>query len=181
MHRIESYIRLALIFIIIIGILYLPILMILKKKGKSVMRQLGYIGLFTSLFLVIFATILFTPITFQPEKYILNLKPFNWLGTVGSFEQLVVEKVPNIMLFIPIGFFIPVVLRNKRKLYKTLAISFVITFGVECFQYFIGRSSDIDDIITNLTGAIIGYSLFKIAYYLFKEKNWWNKLIGKEN
>lgn len=35
MHRIEAYTRLAIIFIIIITILYLPILLILKKKRKN--------------------------------------------------------------------------------------------------------------------------------------------------
>lgn len=180
MHRIEAYLRLALIFMIGISILYLPILLILKKKGKNIIRQLSYIGLFGTLFLIIFATILFVPITFQPENHILNMKPFNWIGTIDSFQQFVVEKVPNIMLFMPLGFFIPIVFKNKRKLYKTVFISFSITFGVEIFQYFIGRSSDIDDIITNLFGAMIGYFIFKIFHQFLKQKNWWNKLIGNQ-
>lgn len=178
MHRIEAYIRLALIFIVIISVLYLPILVYLKKKGKSVIRQLGYIGLICSIFLIIFATILFVPITFHPEEYILNIKPFNWIGNIDSFQQVLVEKVPNIMLFIPLGFFIPIVLKNKRKLYKTTLIAFGITFSVEFFQYFIGRSSDIDDIITNLLGAIIGYAIFKILNHFLEQKKWWKKLIG---
>lgn len=180
MHRIEAYIRLALLFIIAISILYLPLLVILKKKGKSAIRQISYIGLFCSVFLILFATILFVPITFQPENYILNIKPFNWIGTVNSFEQFVVEKVPNIMLFIPLGFFIPTVLIKKRKFYQVILISFAMTFSVEFFQYFIGRSSDIDDIITNLLGAMIGYAIFKIGYTFFKKINWWNRLIGNK-
>lgn len=179
MHRIEAYIRLAILFIIIISILYLPILFTLKKKGKSILRQLSYIGLICSVFLIIFATILFVPITFQPERYILNLQPFSWLGSTESFGQLIVEKIPNIMLFIPLGFFIPSVLESKRKLYKTSLLSFGLTFGVEFFQYFIGRSADIDDVITNLLGAVIGYSIFKIFYYLFAKKKWWNQFVGK--
>lgn len=178
LHRIEAYIRLALIFIIMISILYLPILIYLKKKGRSVIRQVSYIGLICSVFLIIFATILFVPITFQPEEYILNIKPFNWIGTTDSLQQVVVEKVPNIMLFIPLGFFMPVVLKNKRKLYKMALISFAITFSVEFFQYFIGRSSDIDDIITNLLGAIIGYIIFKMLDSFLQQKKWWNKFIG---
>lgn len=177
LHRIEAYVRLALIFIVIISILYLPILVILKKKGKSVIRQLSYIGLICSIFLIIFATILFVPITFQPEAYILNIQPFNWIGGTDSFQQVVVEKVPNIMLFIPLGFFIPIVLKSKRKLYKTSLICFCVTFGVEFFQYFIGRSSDIDDIITNLLGAIIGYMIFKACNYFLEHKKWWNEFI----
>lgn len=179
MHRIEAYIRLALIFIVIISILYLPILLHLKKKGKSVIRQLSYIGLICSIFLIIFATILFVPITFQPEEYILNIKPFNWVGNIDSFQQFVVEKVPNIVLFVPLGFFIPIVLKNKRKLYKTTLIALGITFSVEFVQYFIGRSSDIDDIITNLLGAIIGYTVFKVLNTFLKEKKCWKKFTEK--
>lgn len=56
MHRIETYIRLGLIFVVII---YLPILFKLKKKGISPTRQVSYIGLVCSIFLIVFATMLF--------------------------------------------------------------------------------------------------------------------------
>ena len=46
MHRIEAYTRLAINFIIIITILYLPILLILRKKRKNIIRQLGKLGLY---------------------------------------------------------------------------------------------------------------------------------------
>ena len=75
-------------------------------------------------------------------------------------DELLVEKIPNILLFIPLGFFIPMVYEKMRFLHKTLWISFLITFSVEFIQFFIGRSSDIDDIITNLFGAMIGYGVF---------------------
>lgn len=82
------------------------------------------------------------------------------------------------MLFIPLGLFIPIVLKNKRKVYKTAIITLGITFSVEFFQYFIGRSSDIDDIITNFLGAIIGYTIFKLLNNLLKQEKWWNEFIG---
>ena len=53
MHRIEAYIRLGLIFVVIISILYLPILFKLKKKGISPTRQVSYIGLVCSIFLIL--------------------------------------------------------------------------------------------------------------------------------
>ena len=44
MHRIEAYTRLAIIFIIIITILYLPILLILrKKKYNKTIRKIRFI------------------------------------------------------------------------------------------------------------------------------------------
>lgn len=178
MHRIEAYIRLALIFIAIISILYLPILIKLKNKGISPIRQISYIGLFCSIFLIIFATILFTPITFEPENHFLNLVPFNWI-IENDFEQFIVEKLPNILLFISLGLFIPVVFKSKRRFLKTLLITFIITFEIEFFQYFIGRLSDIDDIIMNLTGGAIGYLIFTIMNKIFKNTKFWNKCIAE--
>ena len=174
MHRIEAYIRLAIIFIMIITILYFPVLMILKKRGKNIIRQLGNLGLCCSIFLIIFATILFIPITFHPEQYVINLVPFNW---EDDTNQVIVEVIPNIMMFVPLGFFIPVIFKNKRKLCKTIVMVFLLTFSIEFFQYFIGRSADINDIITNLLGGIIGYCIFKICNIIFIKKKWWNKLI----
>lgn len=178
MHRIEAYVRLAVIFIVIIGVCYLPVLLALKKRGKCVIRQMGFMGLFCAVFLIVFATILFVPITLHPAQYILNLKPFGWVGTVGSVQQFVVEKIPNVMLFVPLGFFVPVVFSGKRKLYKTALVAFVITFCVEFVQYFIGRSADIDDIITNLFGAVIGYIIFKLLDKLNGKRKWWNRFLG---
>lgn len=180
MHRIEAYIRLAIIFIIFISILYLPLLFILKKKGKSPIRQLSYIGIFCSFFLIIFATILFVPISFHPEEYILNLNPFNWLENTNSVQQFIVEKIPNIILFVPLGFFVPTVFKKQRKLYKTVLISFSITFSVEFIQYFIGRSTDIVDILTNLLGAIIGYTIYKLLDNLCKSNLFWKILTNKD-
>ena len=177
MHRIEAYFRLAIIFIIIISILYLPILFKLKKKGISPIRQISYIGLGASIFLIIFATILFMPITFKPETHILNLIPFN-LQEIG-IEQFLIEKIPNIILFIPLGFFLPAVFKSNRKAYKTILITFALTFGVEFFQYFIGRSSDIDDIITNLLGGIIGFIVFKLLNSFLEKTKFWNKFIER--
>lgn len=176
MHRIEAYIRLAIIFILIISILYIPILLRLKKKGKSVLRQLSYIGLFCSVFLIVFATILYVPITFCPETHILNVRPFQWIESMEGWKEFMIEKIPNIMLFVPLGFFVPIVWESKRKLYQTALLSFGITFCIEFFQYFIGRSADIDDIITNLLGAVIGYGIFKIFHYFLKQRKGWKKL-----
>jgi len=178
MHRIEAYVGLAIIFILMISALYSPILFVLRRKGKSVIRQMSYVGFFCSVFLIIFATILFVPITFRPENYILNINPFDWLENANSMQQFVVEKIPNIILFIPLGFFVPVVFKNNRKFHKIIIISFILTFGVEFFQYFIGRSADIVDVITNLFGAVIGYGIFMMFDKVFKSTKWWNELLS---
>jgi len=179
MHRIEAYVTLAIIEIIIISILYLPILFLIKKKGIKVIRQISYILMFWSIFTIIDATIFFVlPITFKPERYILNLIPFSWITRINNMQYFITELLPNIMMFIPLGFFIPIVFERMRKLWKTVLTVAILTFSVEIFQYFIGRSSDIDDVIANILGGIIGYGIFIIFNYVLKNKKWWNKFIG---
>ncbi|MFQ9871766.1 MAG: VanZ family protein [Oscillospiraceae bacterium] len=146
MHRIEAYVRLALIFIGVIAVLYLPVLFYLKKRGKSALRQLGVLGLGCSLFLIVFATILFVPITVFPAQHVLNLRPFAWVDTVDTLSQFIVEKVPNVLLFVPV--FLPIVFGGLRKREPSVSALPSPLRGI--FQYFIGRSSDIDDIIMNL-------------------------------
>lgn len=171
-------------FIIGIIILYLPIMFKLKKKDIGIIRQLSYLGLICSLFIILFVTILFVPIVNNFTNLTFNLGsdlnfiPFGWLRESDVINQIISEVLPNIILFIPLGFFIPIVWGKMRKIYITALIVFLTTFSVEFIQYFVGRSSDIDDIIINLVGGIIGYGLFKVINYLFKSKKWWDKFIG---
>jgi len=177
MHRITAYFTLAIIFIIVIIILTLPYLVISRKRGKDTIRQLGYLAFFYSLFLIIFATILYTGIDFKPDEYIMSLQPFKWVEKMNT-NEIIVEFIPNIMMFIPIGIFIPIVFRKMRKSYKSFLFVFAITYSIETFQYFIGRSADIDDIIANVTGGMIGYVIFKFCDFVFKDKGWWRRLLG---
>lgn len=180
---IQGYIRLVIILVALIFVLYLPFFFILKRRDIGVTRQLGYLGLLYSAVFIVFITIILfgIPISFKPEKYVLSLIPFvRFKEEADALKTFTTEMLPNVMIFIPIGFFIPVVFEKKRKLYKTALIVFFITFSIEFFQYFTGRLSDIDDIIMNLSGGIIGYGIFKTIHFLCKDKKWWNKFIGND-
>lgn len=171
-------------FIVGIFIIYFPIMFKLKEKGIKITRQLGYLGLICSFFIVLIATILFIPIinTFTNLTFNLgsnlNLIPFGWLREPDVINQIINEVLPNVIMLIPLGFFLPIVFKKMRKIYNTAIIVFLTTVSVELIQYFVGRSTDIDDIILNILGGIIGYGIFIVFNRLFKDKNWWNTFIG---
>jgi len=169
---IREYITIFIIFIAVSAILYLPIFFILKKKNQGFIRPLSYLFCFWSFFLIVYATlILFNlPLNFKPVLHKLNLQPFLWLWEDNLRLRIVIEIIPNIILFVPLGIFLPTAFKRMRKLKRTALIAFSVTFSVEFFQYFIGRTSDIDDMITNLLGGIIGYGLFKIFSYSYENR-----------
>lgn len=72
----------------------------------------------------------------------------------------------NIGMFMPIGFFTALLWR-KNRWWKSVWIGFLSSFAVEFIQFFIGRSTDIDDIILNTTGALLGYWCYYILRLLF--------------
>ncbi len=65
----------------------------------------------------------------------------------------------NIIMFMPVGFF-PALLWRKWRWWKSLLLGFLSSVFIEFVQFFIGRSSDIDDVILNTAGALIGFWVF---------------------
>ena len=72
----------------------------------------------------------------------------------------------NIIMFMPIGFF-PALLWRKWRWWKSLLAGFCSSFTIEFIQFFIGRSTDIDDVILNTTGALAGFWVFCLLRAVF--------------
>lgn len=65
----------------------------------------------------------------------------------------------NIIMFMPIGFF-PALLWRKWRWWRSLLTGFCTSTAIEFIQFFIGRSTDIDDVILNTAGALAGFWIF---------------------
>ncbi len=65
----------------------------------------------------------------------------------------------NIVMFMPFGFCPALLWRNSRW-YRALGVSLLITENIECWQLFIGRTFDVDDLILNTLGAMLGWALW---------------------
>ena len=69
----------------------------------------------------------------------------------------------NIILFIPIGVILPYYIPAVRKWYKTAALTALIIFIVETTQFLTMLGTfDVDDILLNTLGSLIGYAVFTV-------------------
>lgn len=175
-----GYITLFFMFLGATALFYLPVLFMLRKRGLSLLRQFSFLLCFWSFFFIVFMTVILfnLPFHFTPADSVVNFTPLRWLQEGNIKRRVSLEIVPNILLFVPFGFFLPIAMQAMRKLYKTALLALLVTLGVEFFQFFIGRSSDIDDIMANLLGGISGYILFKIVHMGCKNKTWWRRLLN---
>ena len=113
--------------------------------------------------------------TFSNEHFeTINIIPFaTIIGYISGllFEDIninivVINLATNLLLFAPMGFFIPILFDKKVKNIKQFGMVMVlITILVEILQFITySGSTDIDDIILNTTGAIIVYMLMKTKF-----------------
>jgi len=113
----------------------------------------------------------------------INLVPFTEILRYDVHSELFFYNVVgNIALFMPFGFIVSAYVK-PRKIWTNLFVALIVSGTIEIVQLNIGRSFDIDDIILNTLGCIIGflgYVGFKaIIKHLpnFLKSDWFNNLI----
>lgn len=74
----------------------------------------------------------------------------------------------NILIFIPVGLFTALLWR-KIRWWKVLLFGCGASVLIETVQFFIGRSTDIDDVILNTAGAMLGFWIFCLLRILFPD------------
>ena len=75
--------------------------------------------------------------------------------------------IENILLFIPFGYVCPWYLKSLRGFWRCAGSGFLTTLLIETLQLVTGRGIfQIDDILTNLIGSIIGYLFFILLWGL---------------
>ena len=78
----------------------------------------------------------------------------------------------NVLLFIPLGIFVPCLWPEYRRMMKTVGLGLMTSLGIEILQIFTFRATDINDVITNVAGTMIGYLIGKLIINRFPQLNW---------
>ena len=143
------------IFAVILILLRLSYLFANKKKFVFYKE-------FIMLCFIIYILLLYYIVTFQDNNYgTNNFVPFREIFRYHYTSRLFVKNVlGNILLFIPFGIFTTRFI-GRKKILPTVLISIVVSCAIEFIQMRLGRTADIDDIILNTTGGLIGALLYK--------------------
>ncbi len=130
------------------------------------------IGLFFIYMVVLLRIILFKQVAlynllsaFGSMERTISIIPFSSLldmiNNNISLVRIIENVLGNIVLFIPFGLLLPIVINEKSK--KILLYGFGTSVFIEIAQFiFALGSSDIDDILFNTLGVIVGYTLYII-------------------
>lgn len=73
-----------------------------------------------------------------------------------------------IIMFIPLGFLLPFIIKGDRHFFKIFYISFFSSLSLELLQYITKTGiSSIDDLLLNVIGATLGYLFYKVLRFAF--------------
>jgi glycopeptide antibiotics resistance protein len=74
--------------------------------------------------------------------------------------------IGNILMFIPFGFFTSYYLKLEKK--RTIfCLTLIVSIVIELIQLKIGRAFDVDDIILNMVGSLLGYFVYRLMDKIF--------------
>lgn len=149
---------------------YLVIALVLTFNAFSRYQQFGKrltIVAFLCYFVIILRLCL-TPVTFSFLTANRNLRYFHGVPyNLIPFQQLDLEWFLNVIMTIPLGIILYLIGR-KNQLVTVFFLSLLFSLFIEgnqfvCdFLFHIGRVADIDDLVTNTLGGIIGFYSLKL-------------------
>ncbi|MEH7885171.1 VanZ family protein [Bacillus sp. JJ1609] len=180
-------------FFIFIGVLCYVVLrglfIVKRYKNQLNVHWLTEIILFLFtiyLFMVISVTLFPFPIGFHDQSgdFLISINIVPLISVIANINQigtaydgdvlfmvyLIIRNVGgNILLLMPLGFLAPILWKRFRSVKAASLLGFSVSVTIELLQLFQrfgggwGRITDIDDVIFNVLGSVIGYLVYVVV------------------
>lgn len=106
-----------------------------------------------------------TPISYHPFHALASFLKEIQKGRIGM------NFLGNIVLFIPVGVLVPVA-TDWKKMWKTVVAGISFSLFIEIIQLTTSRGCfDLDDVLLNGLGTVIGFGLYSAAWKLFTKND----------
>ncbi|MER2105688.1 MAG: VanZ family protein [Solibacillus sp.] len=139
------------------------------KNWKQILLNILLYSVFAFYLVILFGLLFMKAHSFSS----INLVPFHSIGSYLFSDDKLLRAfafsnvVGNIVLFVPLGVYLPLFIREKSILKNVLWI-ILISALVEILQFvFRVGASDIDDVILNGLGGFIGIIAYRILLKMF--------------
>lgn len=150
-----------LIEILISMLILIPVFCVLNKIRFHNIRKTALYFLFAIYLSAVYLFVGMPTLQFMRLELSLTLIPF--LPMIADLKNTIL----NIILFVPLGIMLPFLWKKYNTLKVTLMFGFFMSLAIEFLQILTYRATDINDIITNTVGTVLGYFLFRITSRVF--------------
>ena len=156
----------------VVFLVYIVINIILIKKSREFNKSREFVKF---MFLVYFFGVLtytinpgylgsgFGNVNYIP--FVETLKMFNGEGTSMALHQV----VGNLIMLAPLAMFLAALYKKCNNILKIAGMTFMCSLIIEVNQFFTGRFADVDDLIINTLGGVLGYLVYKLLVNVIKK------------
>ncbi len=153
-------------FISLVILIFFRITYLYKNKMPFVFYKEVLMLSFVIYILCLFQMVTFRDVsTFSRNNFVLfkEILRYNW----GS-PLFIKNVLGNILMFLPYGFYMSYYLKLK-KIPGILVLTLATSTLIETMQLSIGRCFDVDDILLNVIGGLIGYGIYVVFMRTFQK------------
>lgn len=169
--------------VVFISVIWCLVRVICAKKARQVDWKREIQLIFVYICIVVVARFTFfpfskvngeiQPLVFEGAKAF----PFriNWIPFVNLFDypemrDILINVIGNTAMFLPLGIVWPSVYKELDTHWKVISAGIGVSLCIEILQLpFYDRVSDVDDLLLNTFGFIIGYLLYLLAKQVSKK------------
>lgn len=151
------------------------VIVALRNKRVDVVRELQLLLVYVCIVVIIrftfcpFETVegRIQPLLFDAERILpprINLIPFVYLFDYETVREVMLNLVGNSLMFVPVGIVYPIVYKKLNTHVKVIAAGIGFSLAIELLQLlFFDRVSDVDDLILNSLGYVLGYLIYLLV------------------
>lgn len=151
------------------------VIVALCNKRVDVVRELQLLLVYVCIVVIIrftfcpFGTVdgKIQPLLFDAERILpfrINLIPFVYLFDYETVREIMLNLVGNSLMFVPVGIVYPIVYKKLNTHVKVIAAGIGFSLAIELLQLlFFDRVSDVDDLILNSLGYVLGYLIYLLV------------------
>ena len=133
-----------------------PLYWHLNKKYYHNKKETIETALFGLYICAVYAVVGLPNVTYFRYDPHINLTPFAYM--FSDYESTIL----NVILFLPMGLFLPILWKEFQSILKILFFGFCTSLFIELLQIFTFRATDINDLMTNTLGTLLGYFVARI-------------------
>ncbi len=142
--------------------------MVANKKKRGFLKWVCFLAYLLFLSYLLFYSAGFDRVEHEHYRYNLTMfqeimRYYNLGMRTGSWSLFVLNVVGNIVVFMPIGMFLPSLFSRCRNIIFTTILTLEISLCVEVIQLLTKVGSfDVDDLLLNTIGGICGYVVYMV-------------------
>ena len=145
-------------------VLCLMLLTIWRKGGRSIGRHCALVLLAACVALVIAMTVVFRESGAESRIQLVPFRSYWDFGENSYFLECFATNVLNVALFVPVGFFAGIGFRRIGWM-KVAQWGCMLSIVIEILQFVFHKGyCEVDDVIHNTLGCLIGYGVYLISY-----------------